>query len=662
MSPRTLNAGHLKGNRLQRNINPGEITNGHLADNTINRTKLDYLGLAKYMRSQMSVFDRTVLNPDQIPPGTPVGLHIKPGDTQPTVYRLTQPVEVIPTAVAEDTRDISVYGTFTPETSDADRQAIQNIRVRALKIKSSSNTDVTVTAPLQGVMCLTRRRLGDGSWLVAYFVRGAFYHSTTKIFIPGVTQEPAAENSLTNDNTAPVTRLNLVVERRTKVDDPTTTSEFYMNTVLNDEDLDFTSDTLTQYSRIDIEVLQGKENRGGIYIGAHASVADPLNTFKTKGSWLAPATSGVMTDLPYVRTQLYNFTIRNTRLANNNSSATAYKQAVIDAPKLDNDTQNRITESDKSIGRTRGRLVTEWTQGAHRLPGLGFSLYAEDEADVASRRAIVTTPRPFQATPDETTIPDTQLVHFVVPGQVYTSSSQLRTSETINYTNAQFFHWAFGQKDTNDNFKWAVIGDKWYTDGTETTGFYAAIAGLPRGVDDRAGINFLQQTRVAETGLDMLCTDGFMLVTNLRVGSPYGYGGLYPGWGSDYLTRAYKAFSPDFLKLHRRMGTRAVFVPTAQNIYKQNKGYQPLQWLASLEFDSLTQQIKYQQYYTSEQGADNRNMVKKGTPLIKGTDTAVGGVFMHSVYSNSAKFRYSYIKEIDRTNEEVTVFNEVVND
>ena len=44
------------------------------------------------------------------------------------------------------------------------------------------------------------------------------------------------------------------------------------------------------------------------------------------------------------------------------------------------------------------------------------------------------------------------------------------------------------------------------------------------------------------------------------------------------------------------------------------------------------------------------------------TDVAVGGVSMHSVYSNSAKFRYSYIKTIDRTNEEVTVFNEVIND
>ena len=377
---------------------------------------------------------------------------------------------------------------------------------------------------------------------------------------------------------------------------------------------------------------------------------------------MAPATSGAMTDLPYVRTQLYNFTIRNTRLANNNSSANAYSQAIIDAPKLDNNRQNRITESDKAQGNTRGQLVDEWKGGPHRLPGLGFSLYAEDEADVASRRAIITTPRPFTRTPDEAAVPDTQLVHFVVPGQVYTSSATLRSSETINYTKAQFFHWAFGKKDTNDNFKWAVIGDKWYTDGSETTGFYASIAGLPTGVDARAGVNFLQQTRIAETGLDMLCTDGFMLVTNLRVGSPYGYGGLYPGWGHEFLTRAYKAFSPDFLKLHKRMGSRAVFVPTAQNIYKQNKGYQPLQWLASLEFDSLTQQIKYQQYYTSEQGSANRNMVKKGAPLIKSTDTVVGGVFMHSVYSNSAKFRYSYIKEIDRTNDEVTVFNEVVNE
>ena len=228
----TLNTGHLQGNRLQRTINPGEITEGQLADKTIDRTKLDYLGLAKYMRSQMAVFDRPVLNPSQIPPGTPVGIHIKPGDTKPTAYRLNESAEFIPAEVAADPRDTSVYGTFTPETSDADRQAIQNIRVKPLKIKDSSNNDVSVTDPLNGVMCLTRRRLGDGSWLVAYFVRGAFYHSTTKIFIPGVTQEPAAENSLTNDNTSPVTRLNLVVERRTKVDDPATTSEFYMNTVL----------------------------------------------------------------------------------------------------------------------------------------------------------------------------------------------------------------------------------------------------------------------------------------------------------------------------------------------------------------------------------------------------------------------------------------------
>ena len=659
----TLNAGHLEGNRLARTINPSEVTNTHLADKTVSRTKLDWLGLAKYMRSQMAVFDRPVLNPDQIPPGTPVGLHIKPGDTKPTAYRLNTPVEYIPASVAEDPRDVSVYGTFTPQTSDADRQAVQNIRIRALKIKDSSNDDVTVTDPVNGVWCLNRRRLGDGSWLVAYFARGAFYHSTSKIFIPGATREPSAENSLTNDNTSPVTRLNIIVERRTKVDDPTTTTEFYMNTVLNDADLDLTSDQLTQYSRIDIEVLAGRENRGGIYVGAHASIADPLNTFKTKGSWLAPESSGAMNDLPYVRTQLYNFTIRNTRLANNNASATAYKQAVIDAPKLNNAEQQRITESDKDIGDTRGQLVTEWAQGAHRLPGLGFSLYAEDEADVASRKAIATTPRPFKATPDEATIPDTQLVHFVVPSQVYTSRSTLRDGTQINFTNAQFFHWAFGKKDTNDSFKWAVLGDKWYTDGSETTGFYASIAGLPRSVDARAGVNFIQRTGTSQTGLTALCTDGFMHLSNINTGNEVAYGGLYPGWGSDWLTRAHRAISPDFLKLHRNMASRLLFVPTAQNIYKQNTGFQQLQWLASLEYDRLAQEIRLQQYYTAvTERTDNRGMRKKGSPIVKATDVAAGQVSMHSVYSNSARFRYSYIKSIDRTNEEVTVFNEVVNE
>ena len=369
-----------------------------------------------------------------------------------------------------------------------------------------------------------------------------------------------------------------------------------------------------------------------------------------------------MDDLPYVRTQLYNFTIRNTRLANNNGSATAYKQAVLDAPKLDNAVQNRITESDKALGLTRGGLVAEWTSGVHRLPGLGFSLYAEDEADVRNRIAVATTPRAFQRTPSADTVPDTQLVHFVVPGQVYTNSARLQDGTTINYTTAQFFHWAFGKKDTNDSFKYAVIGDKWYTDGSETTGFYATVGNLPRGVDERAGINFIQQLRASVTGLDMLCTDGFMLITNLRTGSPYGYGGLYPGWAADYLTRAHAATSPDFASLYKKLDNRLFFVPTAQNIYKQNKGFQPLQWLASLEYDRLTQEIKHQQYYTSQTTARENTMVARGTPLVRNTDVAAGNVSMHTVYSNNALFRYSYIKTIDRTNEEVTVFNEVVND
>ena len=49
--------------------------------------------IKKFTRARMAVGDMTVLNPDNIQVGEPIGLKIEPGETVPTVFRLRGSVE-----------------------------------------------------------------------------------------------------------------------------------------------------------------------------------------------------------------------------------------------------------------------------------------------------------------------------------------------------------------------------------------------------------------------------------------------------------------------------------------------------------------------------------------------------------------------------------------
>ena len=502
IAPRSLSTHNLQARGFTRELADGEITGAHLAQGSITRRVLDWLNLGKYFKNSGELLNLPVKNPQQIPPGTPVGMHVLPGDTEPTVFRLTDTYEYAqPEPPAQTERDISIYGDLpeggTPEGSgettddDVTGSGYAKIAIKPLVLKNGT-TDTNVTKPYNpggiGVSALNTMQV-NGKWLVAYLVPGVYLHTDTKVYTPGQAVGSAVSGA-SHDWTIPNNRLNLVIEVRDELRNPETTTQFYMNTVMWHTGIDFASDRLNPYTAIAMDKIPGAERRGGIYIGLHAGIVDEnaFNRHKVLGSnWSVPATAGTPNNLPPARTQLYAFSFSNDTLSSEKNDA--YIQTLIEYPRPQNGNKTYKTRSDYRVGSSDNHgadvdatLRAEVAQGYAHLPGLGLSMWAETNSLFVMRRGA-------QGFEDS---PEVPLLHFAVPGVGYDRGPRNMCTYWDN---------AFGRKGTNNNNHWAINFGRAYSDSDASASDLSGIVSrrsshltitLPTSVVSRAGINGLR--------------------------------------------------------------------------------------------------------------------------------------------------------------------------
>ena len=502
IAPRSLSTHNLQARGFTRELADGEVTGAHLAQGSITRRVLDWLNLGKYFKNSGELLNLPVKNPQQIPPGTPVGMHVLPGDTEPTVFRLTDTYEYAqPEPPAQTERDISIYGDLpeggTPEGSgettddDTTGSGYAKIAIKPLVLKNGT-TDTNVTKPYNpggiGVSALNTMQV-NGKWLVAYLVPGVYLHTDTKVYTPGQAVGSAVSGA-SHDWTIPNNRLNLVIEVRDELRNPETTTQFYMNTVMWHTGIDFTSDRLNPYTAVAMDKIPGAERRGGVYIGLHAGIVDEnaFNRHKVLGSnWSVPATAGTPNNLPPARTQLYAFSFSNDTLSSEKNDA--YIQTLIEYPRPQNGNKTYKTRSDYRVGSSSNHgadvdatLRAEVAQGYAHLPGLGLSMWAETNSLFVMRRGA----RGFEDSPE---VP---LLHFAVPGVGYDRGPRNMCTYWDN---------AFGRKGTNNNNHWAINFGRAYSDSDASASDLSGIVSrrsshltitLPTSVVSRAGINGLR--------------------------------------------------------------------------------------------------------------------------------------------------------------------------
>ena len=639
-----LTAGNMKDFGFRRAIGDREVGTENIQDGAVGRRQLDYRNLAKYLRNEMAIFDLPVLNPDQIAPGTPCGFHVLPGDTKPTAFKLEGSYEYVPEEVEQDPRDINVYGGL-PRGGEVPDVDTKTINVKSLYFGTTKITD----AP-KGVHCLNVTRVGSVS-LVAYLVQGAYLHGSNKVYRAGTSSVPAASAGASNDLTNMNKRLNLVIERRTDVTDADSTTHFYMNTVMWNDDLDMDTDKLTQYSTIELERIEGRESQGGIYAGVHVSIAGTTEqefAKKLGTNWRCPLSSGSPNNLPPIRTQLYAFSLAASSFTNAAPGLTAWKQTLIDAPKLRNVDGAYESAADRKLSSsTTPTAKTRREASLESLPGFGLSLVAESAADKTARRQQTK----FASSPD------TELVHLCIPAQ---GLQQLRKYTTTvlgietgsgnnHYSYIPVMKYAFGVKGATVNNKWAVSAWSHYTDSASTAAERTLpdnLGTLPTDLDARATANmgafevFEDTDNPPRVGR---MSDGFLvgvapenILINRLTATP-----LYE---RDIPLMRWFARQQTSMPGLLAENDQYVFIPTADNLAPRNIGGSLLVWGAAIKTaaSNITRTLR-KRAATFEESQD---------PTIY-TDvfpiTAVPNTQVHvqSVFSTSGIYRYSYTSDVN---------------
>ena len=642
----SLTTGNVKDGSFFRPLADREVNTENIVNKQVGRRELDYRNLYKYMQNEMAIFDLPVLNPEQIGVGQPCGFHVLPGDTKPTAFPLEGFYEYVPEEVEQDPRDISVYGGFPVGGVQPERDT-STVRVKQLKFGTTVLTD-----PTKGVHCLNRIRIGDIEY-IGYLVQGAYLHTSSKVYQAGRTSVPAAVSGASHDTAAAnfKRRLNFVLERRTNLEDPDTTTHFYMNTVIWNSALDFDTDKLTQYSTVELDALTGRENVGGLFAGVHVSVAgtdEQLSAKKLGTTWTAPASAGTPNNLPPIRTQVYSFSALSGSMSNAKSGANAWDQAILDAPKLNNTAQNYTTNASRA-NLTVDQATTLYNESITRLPGFGMSMVAESSRDANARRQQ----SQFAASPEA------HLVHVCIPAQGLGYRvekgffGRLFGPNYTYYRNLPILKYAFGFKSNTVN-KWAVSHWSVYTDSETPEENRVTPEGnpLPVDIDQRAAYNThvhsIDDLDSNPVGLRLVgyVSDGFSVADD-NVASTTAPT-VVPLYERD-ITRSGSERTGTSIPSDLKPKSTYVFAPTADNLAPRNINARSLAWMAQVttSLSAITRSLR-----------KNRAFVAAGEQLEyvdRFPVNAVAGTQVHvqSVYSTSGIYRYSYTSAVGA--DEVTI-------
>ncbi len=464
---------------------------------------------------------------------------------------------------------------------------------------------------------------------------------------------PAAVSGASHDTAAAnfKRRLNFVLERRTNLEDPDTTTHFYMNTVIWNSALDFDTDKLTQYSTVELDALTGRENVGGLFAGVHVSVAgtdEQLSAKKLGTTWTAPASAGTPNNLPPIRTQVYSFSALSGSMSNAKSGANAWDQAILDAPKLNNTAQNYTTNASRA-NLTVDQATTLYNESITRLPGFGMSMVAESSRDANARRQQ----SQFAASPEE------HLVHVCIPAQGLGYRvekgffGRLFGPNYTYYRNLPILKYAFGFKSNTVN-KWAVSHWSVYTDSETPEENRVTPEGnpLPVDIDQRAAYNThvhsIDDLDSNPVGLRLVgyISDGFSVADD-NVASTTAPT-VVPLYERD-ITRSGSERTGTSIPSDLKPKSTYVFAPTADNLAPRNINARSLAWMAQVttSLSAITRSLR-----------KNRAFVTAGEQLEyvdRFPVNAVAGTQVHvqSVYSTSGIYRYSYTSAVGA--DEVTI-------